>query len=92
MAVYSIAVGGFAALALAGGMAWWRMCALQRVLRLERAMVRLTDAARHRDMAVFRRRIDAAIAEQRVLEAADRIVDDELARTTRHNPQEEDTP
>ncbi|MDK0525038.1 hypothetical protein [Streptomyces sp. ML-6] len=48
----------------------------------------MTEAAQHRDLDVFRRRINAAIAEQQVLEAAGRIVDDELARTTRTDPQE----
>lgn len=78
--------------ALAAGL----YCRLQiltarRALTRERAAHRLTDAAQHRDMEAFRHRIAQALAEARVLEAADRIVDDELARTIRHNPQEGDT-
>ncbi|MEV6165785.1 hypothetical protein AB0L71_28500 [Streptomyces sp. NPDC052052] len=76
----------------AGAYAWQQIRTVRRALTRERAARRLTEAAQHRDMQAFRRRIDAAIAEQRVLAAADRIVDDELARTIRHNPKEGDTP
>ncbi|MEU6016940.1 hypothetical protein ABZ826_23685 [Streptomyces sp. NPDC047515] len=76
----------------AGLYCWWQIRSARRALILERAARRLTEASQHRDVTEFRRRIDAAIAEQRVLEAADRIVDAELARTTRHNPKEGDTP
>ncbi|MEU9849286.1 hypothetical protein [Streptomyces sp. NPDC047985] len=77
--------------ALAAGLAWRHARSVRRALVLERAARRLTEAAQHRDLDAFRRRLDAAMAEQRVLEAADRIVDDALARTT-HDPQEGDTP
>ncbi|MFD7867987.1 hypothetical protein [Streptomyces sp. NPDC059783] len=90
----------FAAAALAAGLyARHLICSARRALIRERAARRITDAAQARDMAAFHRRINAAIAEQRaqqaealVLAAADRVVDDELARMTRNNPQEGDTP
>ena len=66
---------------------------------MERATVRLTEAAHNRDRDAFERRIRTAIAAHRdaelqglVLEAAERIITAELARTTRTNPQEGDTP
>lgn len=71
--------------------AWRQIRTARRALVLERAARRLAEAAQHRDLDVFRRRLDATIAEQRVLEAAGRIVDDALARTT-NDPQEGDTP
>ncbi|MFD7615734.1 hypothetical protein [Streptomyces sp. NPDC059802] len=99
MSVYPIAVAGFAALTVGAGLAWWRLRSLQRLIRLERATVRLTEAAHHRDMHAFQRRIRALVAEQRAAELreqllaeAEQIITAELARTTRHNPQEGDTP
>ncbi|MFF8422901.1 hypothetical protein [Streptomyces sp. NPDC015680] len=99
MSVYPIAVAGFAALTAFAGLAWWRLRALQRVIRLERATVRLTEAAHHRDTEAFKRQIRAAVAEHRAAELreqllaeAEQIVTAEYARTTRHNPQEGDTP
>ena len=80
------------AVALAGGLvAWHRIAQLRRVILRERAAARLAGAASHRDMDAFRARIARAIAEQRVLEEADLIVDRELARTTR-NTTEGDSP
>ena len=79
--------------ALAGGLtAWHRIRHLRRVILRERAAARLTGAANHRDLTAFRHRIDQAIAQQRVLEEADAIVDRELARTTRNTSQEGDLP
>ncbi|MEV6146341.1 hypothetical protein [Streptomyces sp. NPDC051992] len=99
MSVYPIAVAGFAALTVGAAIGWWRLRALQRVIRLERATVRLTEAAHHRDAEAFRRRIRAAVAELRAAELreqllaeAEQIITAEYARTTRHNPQEGDTP
>lgn len=102
MTVYPIAVAVVAALAVSGGVACWRLHRLRCSVRRWRAAVRLTEAAHHRDMEVFRARIRAAVAEQSaaaalldevaVLTAADAIVAAELARTTRHNPQEGETP
>jgi threonine dehydrogenase-like Zn-dependent dehydrogenase len=98
--MYPIAVFVFAALTVgAAGLAWWRLRTLQRVIRVERAAVRLTEAAHHRDTQAFQRRITDAMAAHRaaelgeqVLTEADRIITAELARTTRHNPQEGETP
>lgn len=99
MTMYPIAVAVFATLTVGVGLVWWRLRALQRVIRLERAAARLTDAAHHRDTEAFKRRIRAAIAEQRTAELrdqllteAEQIITAEYARTTRHNPQEGDTP
>ncbi|WP_331763208.1 hypothetical protein OG571_47640 (plasmid) [Streptomyces sp. NBC_01369] len=99
MTVFSIAVVVFAAVTGGASLAWWRLRALQRVIRLERATVRLTEAAHHRDIEAFKRRIRAAIAEHRAAELreqllaeAEQIVTAELARTTRRNPQEGETP
>ncbi|MGW9238098.1 hypothetical protein ACWGRL_05075 [[Kitasatospora] papulosa] len=79
--------------ALAGGLtAWHRIRHLRRVILRERAAARLAGAANQRDMDAFRHRIDQAIAQQRVLEEADAIVDRELARTTRNTSQEGDLP
>ncbi|MFJ2279190.1 hypothetical protein ACIOEZ_34140 [Streptomyces sp. NPDC087866] len=100
MTVYPIAV---AVAAVVGACAiWWRLHRLQQATRRFRAAVRLTEAAHHRDMVAFRARVAAAIADQEaaahlldevaVLDAAEDIVNAELARTTRHNPQEGDTP
>ncbi|MFJ1827387.1 hypothetical protein [Streptomyces sp. NPDC088178] len=97
--MFPIAVAGFAALTVCAGLAWWRLRNLQRVIRLERATVRLTEAAHHRDAEAFRRRIRAAVAELRAAELreqllteAEQIITAEYARTTRHNPQEGETP
>ncbi|MFF2411832.1 hypothetical protein [Streptomyces sp. NPDC058092] len=99
MTVYPIAAAVFAALTVGAGLAWWRLRALQRLIRRERATVRLTDAAHHRDMEAFKRRIRAAVAEQRaaedrdqVLAEAEQIITAEYARTTHRNPQEGETP
>lgn len=99
MPVYPIAVVVFAALTVGAGVALWRLRTLQRAIRVERAAVRLTDAAHHRDTQAFEQRIHAAIAKHRaaelceqVLTEADRIITAELARTTRHNPHEGETP
>ncbi|MFE7111730.1 hypothetical protein ACFU98_29300 [Streptomyces sp. NPDC057575] len=97
--MYLIAVAGFAALTVGACLAWWRLRSLQRLIRLERATARLTDAAHHRDAEAFKRRIRAAVAEQRAAELrnqllteAEQIITAEYARTTRHNPQEGETP
>lgn len=99
MPVYPIAVFVFAALTVGAGAGWWRLRTLQRAIRVERAAVRLTEAAHHRDAQAFQARIRDAMAAHRaaelaeqVLTEADRIITAELARTTRHNPQEGDTP
>ncbi|MCX4792462.1 hypothetical protein OG369_42565 [Streptomyces sp. NBC_01221] len=99
MSVYPIAVVVFAALTVGAGIGWWRLRALERLIRRERATVRLTEAAHHRDTEAFKRRIRAAVAEQRAAELRDRllteaeqIVTAEYARTTRHHPQEGETP
>ena len=76
---------------VAGLYCWRTVRSMRRALTRERAARRLTELTQHRDLAVFRRRIDAAVAEQQVLEAAGRIVDQELARTTRTDPQEGET-
>ncbi|MGW1409454.1 hypothetical protein [Streptomyces sp. NPDC002403] len=98
MSVYPIAVAVFAVLTAGACLAWWRLRNLQRLIRLERAAVRLTEAAHHRDAEAFKRRIRAAVAEQRAAELreqlladAEQIIAAEYARTTRHNPQEGDT-
>lgn len=99
MTVYPIAVAVFAALTVGAGIGWWRLRSLQHAIRTERAAARLTEAAHHRDAQAFQRRIHAAVAEHRDVELRDRllaeaeqIVSAEYARTTRHNPQEGDTP
>jgi hypothetical protein len=99
MTVYPIAVVVFAALTVGACIGWWRLRSLQHAIRTERAAVRLTEAAHHRDTEAFQRRIHAAVAEHRNAELRDRllaeaeqIVTAEYARTTRHNPQEGDTP
>ncbi|MFB7222381.1 hypothetical protein [Streptomyces sp. NPDC056227] len=99
MSVYPIAVTVFAALTVGAGLAWWRLRNLQHAIRRERAAVRLTEAAHYRDTQAFERRIRAAVAKDRATELRDRILTEaeqiitaELARTTRHNPQEGDTP
>ncbi|WP_406425671.1 hypothetical protein [Streptomyces sp. NBC_00842] len=99
MTVYPIAVAVFAALTVGAGIGWWRLRTLQHAIRTERAATRLTEAAHHRDTEAFQRRIRDAMAAHRatelreqVLTEADRIITAELARTTRHNPQEGETP
>ncbi|MFE9491429.1 hypothetical protein ACFYNF_34165 [Streptomyces sp. NPDC006641] len=99
MSVFPIAVAGFAALTVGAGLAWWRLRALHRLIRLERATTRLTEAAHHRDMNAFQNRVRALVAEHRAAELreqllteAEQIITAEYARTTRHNPQEGDTP
>ncbi|MFF1916197.1 hypothetical protein ACFVYE_32340 [Streptomyces sp. NPDC058239] len=99
MSVYPIAVAVFAALTVSAGLAWWRLRNLQRLIRLERATVRLTEAAHHRDMDAFQHRVRRLVTEQRDAELRDRLLTEaeqiitaEYARTTRHNPQEGETP
>lgn len=94
--MYPIAVFVFAALTVVGAVTWWRYRRLQRLVRLERATVRLTDAAHHRDRVAFQARIREAMAVHRAAESRDRllaeaeqIVTAEYARTT-HNPHEGD--
>ncbi|MEU5660047.1 hypothetical protein ABZ802_31180 [Streptomyces sp. NPDC047737] len=96
--MYLILLGTLAALTLTGA-AWWQSRRLQRVIRMERAAVRLTRAADQRDMDAFRARIKHLVAEQRaaedaalVLAEAEAIVTAELARTPHypHNPHEGD--
>ncbi|MGW1814179.1 hypothetical protein ACWCQM_11535 [Streptomyces sp. NPDC002125] len=96
--MYLILLGTLAALTLTGA-AVWQLRRLQRVIRMERAAVRLTRAADHRDMAAFKARIGRLVAEQQAAEAAehvlaeaDRIVTAELARTPHypHHPHEGD--
>lgn len=97
--MYPIAVVVFAALTVGAGIGWWRLRTLQHAIRTERAAVRLTEAAHHRDAEAFQRRIHAAVAEHRdaelrdrILAEAEQIVSAEYARTTRHNPQEGEQP
>lgn len=65
---------------------------LRSTLERERCTARLTDAAHHRDMAAFRRRLAAASAHQphpdahHALTQAEAIVDAALARHS--NPRE----
>ncbi|MFB7313017.1 hypothetical protein [Streptomyces sp. NPDC056192] len=99
MTVYPIAVAVFATLTVGAAVALWRLRTLQRAIRVERAAVRLTEAAHHRDTQAFEQRIHAAIAKHRaaelreqVLTEAEQIITAELARTTRHNQQEGETP
>ncbi|MEU9947016.1 hypothetical protein [Streptomyces sp. NPDC047939] len=102
MTVYPIAVAVAAAAVVGACTGWWRLRRLQHLIRRERAAVRLTEGAHHRDMEAFKRRLRAAAAEQRaaarlldelaLLTEAEDIVTAELARTTHHNPQEGDTP
>lgn len=92
MTVYPIAVAVFAALTVGAGLALWRLRTLQRAIRVERAAVRLTEAAHYRDAeALLAAHRNTELREQ-VLTEADRIITAELARTTRHNPQEGETP
>ncbi|MEU8740573.1 hypothetical protein [Streptomyces halstedii] len=96
--MYLILLGATGALPLAAA-AWWRVRQLRHLIRMERAAVRLTSAADHRDMEVFRARIAGLVAEHRaaelegqVLAEADRIVTAELARTPHypHRPHKGD--
>lgn len=96
--MYLILLGTLAALTLTGA-AVWRLYQLQHLIRTERAAVRLTRAADHRDMDAFRTRIERLVAEQRsveeaalVLTEAEAIVTAELARTPHypHHPHEGD--
>ncbi|MEE1812679.1 hypothetical protein [Streptomyces sp. BE133] len=92
MTVYPIAVAGFAALTVCAGLALWRLRALQRLIRLERATVRLTEAAHHRDVRALVAEHRAAELREQLLTEAEQIITAEYARTTRRNPQEGDTP
>ncbi|WP_405682812.1 hypothetical protein [Streptomyces sp. NBC_01238] len=91
MSVYPIAVAVFAALTVCAGAAWWRLRNLQRLIRRERATVRLTEAAHHRDIRALVAVHRAAELRDRLLTEAEQIVTAEYARTTRHHPQEGDT-
>jgi hypothetical protein len=92
MTVYPIAVAVFAALTVGAALGWWRLRTLQRAIRVERAAVRLTEAAHYRDTeALLAARRVAELREQ-VLTEAEQIITAEYARTTRHNPQEGETP
>lgn len=97
VSIYPIAVS--AAAVVGACTLWWRLHRLQQASRRFRAATHLTEAVHHRDMEAFRARVEAAMAEQRVaaaekrvLAAAEQIVTAELARTTRPNPQEGETP
>jgi hypothetical protein len=93
MPMYPIAVFVFAALTVgAGAVLAWRLHTLQRAIRVERAAVRLTEAAHHRDIQNVMAAHRAAELGEQVLTEAEQIITAELARTTRHNPQEGDTP
>ena len=92
--MYPIALAVSVALLAVGAVTWWRLHRLQRLVRTERAAVRVTEEAYHHDLDVFRRRIGAAMAklaeaeaEQLLLADVDRIVAAEYARAT-HNPHE----
>ena len=94
--MYPIALAVSVALLAVDAVTWWRLHRLQRLVRTERAAVRVTEAAYHRDMDAFRRRIGAAMAELAAAEAeqllladVDRIVAAEYARAT-HHPHEGD--
>ena len=96
--MYLILLGTLAALTLTGA-AVWQYRRLQRVIRMERAAVRLMRSADQRDMDAFRARIQRLVDEQRavadaaqVLAEAEAIVTAELARTPHypHHPQEGD--
>ena len=54
-----------------------------RRLRRELASYRLTAGCMARDLAEFRRRLDHAVAQERVAAAAGRVLDEALAT---HNP------
>lgn len=96
--MYPILACVFAALTAVGAITYrCRLRRLQRVVRLERATVRLVDAAHHRDKTAFQARIRAAMDAHRAAELheqllaeAEQIVTAEYARTT-HNPHEGDT-
>ncbi|MFF2731747.1 hypothetical protein ACFVS9_28050 [Streptomyces sp. NPDC058008] len=96
--MYLILLGAVGSLTLAGA-AWWQLRRLQHAIRTERAAVRLTRAADHRDMDAFRARIRRLVAEQQAVEEAalvladaEAIVTAELARTPHypHHPHEGD--
>lgn len=96
--MYLILLGAACAMTLAGA-AVWQLRRLQHAIRTERAAVRLTRAADHRDMDAFRARIRRLVDEQQAAEAAghvlaeaEAIVTAELARTPHypHHPHEGD--
>jgi hypothetical protein len=60
-----------------------RQYARNRRLRRELASYRLTAGCMARDLEQFRRRLDQAIAQERVTAAAGRVLDEALAH---HNP------
>lgn len=70
---------------------WMRWHRLRRALLQERAARRLTDAAWHRDVTAFDRRLTELIGQQHttssVLAEADQVLDTALA-THHQNPQE----
>jgi hypothetical protein len=92
MPVYPIAVAVFAALTVGAAVALWRLRTLQAAIRVERAAARLTEAAHYRDTEALLVAHRVAKLREQVLTEAEQIITAELARTTRHNPQEGDTP
>ena len=55
-------------------------------LARERAAHRLTEGCLHRDMAAFRRRVEAVAADRAVVAEAGRVVDAALAYHAHHSP------
>lgn len=90
MTVYPIAV---AVAAVVGACTiWWRLHRLQAHVRRFHTAARLTEAAHHRDTQALVAMHRAVELREQVLTEAEQIVSAEYARTTRHNPQEGDTP
>ncbi|WP_399559555.1 hypothetical protein OIA45_48950 (plasmid) [Streptomyces chartreusis] len=79
-----------AAAALAAAVAVCALVRQRRRLRAqlarERAAHRLTEGCLYRDMAAFRRRIEAVAAERAVVAEAGRVVDAALAYHAHHSP------
>jgi hypothetical protein len=80
------AVAVTAAVALAAAVFVWGVCRYRRVCRLlvrERAVFRVTDACRERDLEAFRARVDRAMVADRarrdVVAEAERVLDGALA-------------
>jgi hypothetical protein len=59
---------------------------LHRQLRRERAASRLTEGCLHRDLAAFRLRLDAAVAQHAVADEAARRAEDVLPTPSRIHP------
>jgi len=59
---------------------------LRAQLARERAAHRLTEGCLHRDMAAFRRRVEAVAADRAVVAEAARVVDAALAYHAHHSP------